>query len=145
MQLYADNLCNRSHLFAGVRDGLDYLKAAGYKVGCITNKPAQFTDPLLRQLGVYDEFDIVISGDTLPRKKPDPMPLLHAAARFGIDPHDALMVGDSISDVTAARAAGFHIVCVNYGYNHGHDVADAHPDAVIATLAHLQSLLERAA
>ena len=92
-----------------------------------------------------DYFGIVVSGDTLPRKKPDPLPLLHAAEHFGIDPGDALMVGDSVSDVTAARAAGFGIVCMSYGYNHGVDIRTADPDAVIDSLIQIRSLLEQAA
>jgi phosphoglycolate phosphatase len=145
MELYANNTSKRSHLYPGVREGLDLLKAAGYKLGCVTNKAAQFTEPLLKDLGVYDDFAIVISGDTLTRKKPDPEPLLHAAEFFGCQPVDALMIGDSVSDVKAARAAGFQIVCMSYGYNHGNDIRDAHPDAVIDSLTEINPLLEQAA
>jgi phosphoglycolate phosphatase len=145
MELYAKNTSKRSHLYPGVREGLDLLKAAGYKLGCVTNKAAQFTEPLLKDLGVYDDFAIVISGDTLTRKKPDPEPLLHAAEFFGCQPVDALMIGDSVSDVKAARAAGFQIVCMSYGYNHGNDIRDAHPDAVIDSLTEINPLLEQAA
>ena len=113
-------------------------------MGCVTNKAAQFTEPLLRDLGVRDYFDIVISGDTLPRKKPDPLPLLHAAQHFGVTPETALMVGDSISDVMAARAAGFTIVCMSYGYNHGIDIRTADPDAVIDSLTEIKGLLAEA-
>lgn len=145
LDLYAENTSKRSMLYPGVRDGLDRLKAAGFPLGCVTNKAAQFTEPLLRDLGVFDEFGIVISGDTLERKKPDPLPLLHAAGFFGVRPQQALMVGDSVSDVKAARAAGFRIVCMSYGYNHGMDIRDARPDAVIDSLAQLPGLLEQAA
>ncbi len=143
--LYADNTSKRSVLYPGIREGLDYLKAAGYNLGCVTNKVAQFTLPLLRDLGVYDYFKIVISGDTLPQKKPDPAPLLHAAQYFGVAPADALMIGDSVSDVKAARAAGFAIVCMSYGYNHGIDIRTAKPDAVIDSLEQIKGLLEAAA
>ena len=114
-------------------------------MGCITNKAAAFTEPLLKDLAIYDYFQIVVSGDTLPVKKPDPLPLLHAAQFFRVEPSGALMVGDSISDVKAARAAGFQVVCVSYGYNHGQDIRDAHPDAVIDSLAQLSTLLAKAA
>jgi phosphoglycolate phosphatase len=143
-ELYADNTSKRSYLFDGVREGLDYLKSAGYKLGCVTNKAAQFTVPLLKDLGVYDEFAIVISGDTLPQKKPDPAPLLHAAEFFGVSPEHSLMIGDSVSDVKAARAAGFQIACMTYGYNHGDNIADAGPDALLDSMAELQYLLESA-
>ncbi|MGA7981192.1 MAG: phosphoglycolate phosphatase [Chromatiaceae bacterium] len=145
IDLYRENTSQRSVLYPGVREGLDYLTAEGYPLGCVTNKAAQFTEPLLANLGIRDAFRIVISGDSLPRKKPDPMPLLHAAKHFGVSPADSLMVGDSVSDVKAARAAGFGIVCMTYGYNHGRDIREAEPDAVIDSLAEIRGLLERAA
>ncbi len=145
MDLYAENTSKRSFLYPGVREGIDMLKASGYKLGCVTNKAAQFTEPLLKDLGVYDDFSIVISGDTLTKKKPDPAPLLHAAEFFGCEPANALMIGDSVSDVAAARAAGFQIVCMSYGYNHGVDIREAAPDAVIDSLDEIYPLLERAA
>jgi phosphoglycolate phosphatase len=145
LELYARNTSQRSRLYPGVREGLDMLKAAGYPLGCVTNKAAQFTEPLLRDLGVRDDFAIVISGDTLPRKKPDPEPLLHAAGFFGVSPGSSLMIGDSVSDVRAARAAGFQIVCVSYGYNHGMDIRDAKPDAVIGSFTEIIPLLDKAA
>jgi phosphoglycolate phosphatase len=145
LELYRDNTARRSVLYPGIREGLSYLESAGYPLGCVTNKAAQFTEPLLQALGVYDRFQIVISGDTLPRKKPDPMPLLHAAEFFGVAPAESLMVGDSVSDVTAARAAGFQILCMSYGYNHGMDIREAEPDAVIDSLVEIRGLLEHAA
>lgn len=145
LELYTDNTSKRSRLYPGVREGLDYLKGAGYRLGCVTNKAERFTLPLLKDLGVYDDFRIVVSGDTLEHKKPHPAPLLHAAEFFKVAPGDALMVGDSISDVKAARAAGFMIACVPYGYNHGDDIRVAEPDVVIETLAGLGAELEQAA
>ena len=145
LELYAENTSIRSCLYPGVREGLDMMKAANYRLGCVTNKAAQFTEPLLKDLGVYDDFSIVISGDTLTKKKPDPAPLLHAAKLLGCQPADAMMIGDSVSDVAAARAAGFQIVCMSYGYNHGVDIREAAPDAVIDTLTEIMPLLERAA
>ena len=142
MELYAEHTCRRSRLYPGVREGLDFLKAAGYPLGCVTNKAARFTEPLLRELGILDEFGIVISGDSLAQKKPHPLPLLHAARHFGAEPAASLMVGDSVSDVKAARAAGFRIVCMSYGYNHGRDIREADPDAVIDSLAELRELLD---
>ncbi len=145
LELYAENTSQRSRLYPGVREGLDYLTSAGYALGCVTNKAARFSEPLLKDLGVYEVFGILISGDTLDRKKPDPLPLRHAAEHFRVQPGDALMVGDSVSDVKAARAAGFQVVCVSYGYNHGRDIREAAPDAVIDSLAELKGLLEQAA
>jgi phosphoglycolate phosphatase len=141
IDLYAENTSKRSCLYPGVVEGLDYLQSAGYKLGCVTNKAAQFTHPLLKDLGIFDRFDIVISGDTLAQKKPDPMPLLHGAAHFGVKPENALMLGDSVSDVKAARAAGFQIICMSYGYNHGVDICLSNPDAVIDSMVELKDLL----
>ena len=141
MDIYADNAARRSRFYAGVREGLDYLKNHNYKIGCVTNKREQFTHILLKALGVFDDFGIVISGDTLPKKKPDPLPLLHAAQFFNVQPQNALMVGDSMNDVDAARAAGFQILCVSYGYNHGRDIREANPDAVVDSLAELPALM----
>ncbi len=142
LELYAENTSKRSHLYDGVKQGLAYLQGAGYRLGCVTNKAAAFTEPLLKDLGVYDEFEIVISGDTLEKKKPDPLPLLHAARFFDIEPAEAMMLGDSVSDVKAARAAGFQIVCMTYGYNHGQDIGLAKPDALIDSMAELEYLLD---
>ncbi|WP_295388790.1 phosphoglycolate phosphatase [uncultured Thiodictyon sp.] len=145
MEVYAQNTSGRSVVYPGVREGLDYLRTAGYPLGCVTNKAAQFTLPLLRDQGLADYFGLVVSGDTLPEKKPHPAPLLHAAAYFGVAPADALMIGDSVSDVSAARAAGFHIICTSYGYNHGQDIRESGPDAVIDSFMDLRALLAPAA
>ena len=141
LELYSENTSKRSRLYPGIREGIDWLKSQGYLLGCVTNKAAQFTLPLLRDLGVRDDFGIVVAGDTLPVKKPDPAPLLHAARHFGVSAAESLMVGDSVSDVKAARAAGFQIVCMSYGYNHGVDIRTAEPDAVIDSLVELRGLL----
>ncbi len=142
MALYKENTSKRSQLYPGVKEGMEYLKKAGYKVGSVTNKAEQFTIPLLKDLGLYDYFEIVISGDTLERKKPDPMPLLHAAKHFGVKPENAMMIGDSVSDVKAARNAGFQIACMTYGYNHGVDISLAKPDALMDSMVELEYLLD---
>jgi phosphoglycolate phosphatase len=141
LRLYAANTAGRSRVYDGVHEGIDWLRTQGYRLGCVTNKAAQFTEPLLADKGLRDAFEIVISGDMLPEKKPSPMPLLHAAAFFGAEPSRALMIGDSVSDVKAARAAGFSIICMSYGYNHGQDIRDAKPDAVIDSMTELRGLL----
>ena len=141
MRIYQENTAGRSPLYPGVREGLDQLKAAGYRLGCVTNKAERFTVPLLREKGILDDFEIVVAGDALPQKKPDPAPLLHAAEKLGVEPSESLMVGDSKSDVKAARAAGFQIVCMTYGYNHGKDIRDENPDAVLDRLDELPGLL----
>ena len=140
-ELYAENTSKRSHLYEGVQQGLDYLRDSGYRIGCVTNKAAEFTLPILRDLGIADYFEITICGDDTPRKKPDPLPLLTAAERMSVKPENAMMIGDSQSDVKAARAAGFQIVCMSYGYNHGQDIRSFDPDAVIDSFVELQQFL----
>ena len=142
LELYAENTSKRSTLYPGVREGLEYMRSAGYKMGCVTNKAEQFTLPLLGDLGIQSEFEIIICGDTLEEKKPHPLPLLHAAEFFKTKPENALMLGDSVSDVKAARAAGFQIICMSYGYNHGVDIHDSNPDAVIDSMTELQGILD---
>ncbi len=141
LELYAENTSKRSTLYPGVKEGLDYLREAGYSLGCVTNKAEQFTLPLLQDLGIFDYFGIVVAGDTLPVKKPDPTPLLYAAEFFGVTPEQSLMIGDSKSDVKAARAAQFRIICMSYGYNHGEDIRIYEPDAVIDSMVELKGLL----
>lgn len=141
LELYRHNVSARSTVYQGVRDGLDFLVEQNLKLGCITNKAEAFTVPLLKDLDLYDYFDLIVSGDSLPKKKPHPLPLLHAAQHFHVAPEDSLLVGDSMSDVRAARAAGFQVVCTSYGYNHGEDIRISQPDAVIDSLDQLRDLI----
>ena len=139
---YTD-LSLKSQPFAGVVDGLDKMKAAGYRLGCVTNKVARFTEPLLKSSGLAPYFEIVLSGDSLPEKKPHPMPLLHAAEFFNVPVAQMLLIGDSLNDTLAARAAGCPVFCVPYGYNHGEPVEGLDLDAVIANLPAALPLIKR--
>ncbi len=138
MELYAENLSKRSRLYPDIKEGLQWLIDHGIRIGCVTNKDEQFTLPILKNLGVFHYFEIVISGDTLPLKKPDPAQLLHGAEFFGIAPKDGIMIGDSVNDVNAARAAGFGIICLSYGYNHGIDIRTMEPDLIIDSFKELE-------
>ncbi len=140
--LYRENTSKRSCLYQGVKESLDFLKTTGVRIGCVTNKASQFTLPLLQDLGVHDYFEITICGDMVERKKPDPMPLLQAAEQLETEPQASMMLGDSMSDVKAARAAGFQIVCMSYGYNHGEDIRDYNPDAVVDSMAEIKDIID---
>jgi len=140
-EIYRENTCRRSRLYPGVREGLDYLLASGKQLGCVTNKRERFTEPLLAALGLLRDFAIVVSGDTLCTRKPDPAPLLHAVEALGIVPGEALMVGDSVNDVLSARAARVPVICVRYGYHNGEDIVAARPDAIIDSLVELSELV----
>jgi phosphoglycolate phosphatase len=139
--IYRENTSKRSRLYPGVREGLHYLVKTHRRLGCITNKRGQFTEPLLKSFRIYDDFSIVVSGDTLPKKKPDPLPLLHAVETLGVALEDALMIGDSVNDVEAARAAGLRVFCVRYGYNNGDNIENARPDLVLDSLAELPAYI----
>ncbi|MBL8480555.1 MAG: phosphoglycolate phosphatase [Rhodocyclaceae bacterium] len=128
-------------LYAGVQEALDTLRAAGYPLACVTNKSQAFTLPLLEYLGIRAHFAVVVSGDSVARKKPHPEPLLAACASLGVAPQDNLHVGDSGNDIACARAAGCPVVCVPYGYNEGVPVDKADCDALISSLAELPGLL----
>jgi len=139
---YTDLLLD-SKPYDGVIEGLEAMKAAGFRLGCITNKAARFTGPLLKGSGLAKYFEIVISGDTLAEKKPHPLPLLHAAKFFGVPVEHLLLIGDSLSDTLAARAAGCPGFCGPYGYNHGEPAETLDQDAVIKTLSSALPLIKR--
>jgi len=141
---YRANLCVRTRPYPGVVEGLEALRQAGFPLGCVTNKAERFTRPLLTQAGLAHYFDLVLGGDTLPRKKPDPMPLLYAAQHFGVAPGELLLVGDSPNDTRAARAAGCPVVCVPYGYNEGTEVQDLDCDAIVAGVDEVPRLVRKA-
>ncbi|EXI88845.1 MAG: Phosphoglycolate phosphatase, plasmid [Candidatus Accumulibacter regalis] len=122
-------------LFPGVREGLEAFQSLGLPLGVITNKAEAFSLPLLEHVGLAPFFQVVVSGDVLPRPKPDPMPLVWASGRLGASPADVLMIGDSVHDFHAGRAAGCHVFLVPYGYNEGREVRDLACDAIVSTLA----------
>ena len=138
---YAAGISEFSRPFPGVVEGLKQLDAQGYTLACITNKAEAFTLPLLKNLDLHKFFKLVLSGDSLPKQKPDPLPLLHACQHFGITPDHGVLVGDSANDVQAARAAGMPVICVPYGYNHGHDIRESRPDQVVGSLTELAQYL----
>ena len=128
--------------FDGVIDALQALQNKDYKLACVTNKPAQFAQPLLLKSGLNHFFEMVVSGDTLSKKKPDPMQLLHICATLNVPIEQALLVGDSATDIAAAKAAGCFIVTVPYGYNQGRVIDESSVDANIEDLTQLIALLE---
>lgn len=145
LELYAANLCRYSRLFPGVLEGLTLLRGQGYRLACLTNKHSDFTGPLLEQLGVSGLLDYIGCGNEFTQHKPHPEPLLKTAERFALQPGQCLMVGDSENDVEAARAAGYGIVCVPYGYHRCERIEDLKPDALVGSLAELPNLLRKAA
>ena len=141
---YGAHVSLHSRPFPGVVEGLQALRAMGVHMACITNKAEAFTLPLLRDTGLLDYFELVLSGDTLPKRKPDPLPLLHACQHFGVEPGELLLIGDSLNDTQAARAAGSPVFCVPYGYNRGRPVAELDLDAVVPSLLEAAKLIAKA-
>jgi phosphoglycolate phosphatase len=130
--------------FPGVMAGLAALKAQGLPLGVITNKATAFVGPLLERTGLAPFLDVVVGGDLLPRPKPDPMPVVWACGRLGVSPADTLLVGDSVHDFKAGRAAGCRVFLVPYGYNEGQDVRGLDCDAIVATILDAANLISRA-
>ena len=139
---YGAGVAERSRPFPGAVAGIERLSALGFALACITNKAEAFTLPLLKSLDLYKYFGLVLSGDSLPRQKPDPLPLRHTCRHFGITPDRGVLVGDSSNDVQAARAAGMPVICVTYGYNYGHDIRESGPDAVVDSLTEVPQYLK---
>ena len=131
-------------LYPGVSEGLQAMRQMRLQLACVTNKPAAFTEPLLRQTGLRDYFSIVVSGDTYPKRKPDPMPMLQVALSWQIAPQLIVAIGDSINDAQAARAAGMRVFAVPYGYNEGYSVDTLDVDAVVSSLEQAAGLIRRA-
>ncbi len=134
---YADVNGQYADVYPGVREGLAAMRARGWKLACVTNKPRAFALALLEAKGLRPLFDEVFGGDSFERHKPDPLPLIKTCEALGTTPACTLMVGDSSNDAQAARAAGCPVVLVSYGYNHGEPVADSRPDRVVDRLDRL--------
>jgi phosphoglycolate phosphatase len=129
-------------VYPGVREGLDAMRAQGMRLACVTNKPISFAQPLLEKTKLRPYFKVVYGGDSLPRKKPDPYPLLKVCEDFNLQPQQVVAIGDSSNDAQAARAAGCKVLNVPYGYNHGQSIQEVDSDGIVSTLldaAHLIS------
>ena len=122
-----------------VEKALQAIKQTGVKMACITNKPAAFTMPLLVKSGLLPYFDLVVSGDTLPKKKPEPDQIFYVCEKFNVLVSETVLIGDSKTDIAAARNAGCFIFAVPYGYNQGYSMNIGTVDALIH---HLQDAVD---
>jgi 2-phosphoglycolate phosphatase len=116
LQTYEGNLFVDTCLFPGMEGLLDELEERGIAWGVVTNKFERFARPVLEGLGLGTRAQVIVGGDTCPRAKPFPDPLLFAAGRLEVEPSDTLYVGDDERDVQAARAAGMPVLVAGYGY-----------------------------
>jgi phosphoglycolate phosphatase len=130
-----------AELYPGVLQGLEQFAELGLHLAVVTNKPIGFTLPLLERTELSPWFSVVVGGDTCERKKPDPMMIHYACEQLCIEPHEALMIGDSVNDAQAARAANSPCWLLPYGYNEGRPVTQTPCDGIVNTLAHAAELL----
>ncbi len=140
---YQQCLCIESVLYDDVKKGLFTLKAAGFRLAIITNKPAVFIQPILTGLGIDNVFELLIGGDTLSEKKPHPAPLHYALQQLNVVAEQCVMIGDSKNDILAAKAANIDSAGLTYGYNYGEDINQYQPQWCFDTFGELLSALER--
>ncbi|MEE8589678.1 MAG: phosphoglycolate phosphatase [Sulfurimonadaceae bacterium] len=141
LDFYAQNLCVTTVTYPNVETTLKSLKAQDYRLVLVTNKPYDFIEPLLEGLALTDLFELCLGGDSLAKKKPDPLPLLHVCERLDVDVSECVMVGDSKNDIVAANAANMHSIGVTYGYNYGEHINLYEPDHVVDDLSQIIELL----
>jgi phosphoglycolate phosphatase len=134
-EFYEQRCGTRSRLYPQVLDTLRALRQAEVRMAVVTNKEQRFTSTVLMAHQIRPFFDMVIAGDTLASKKPDPLPVRYCLDALKVPAARALFVGDSQIDVDTARAAGVQVWAVPYGYNLGNPIAQAAPDRVIPTIA----------
>ncbi len=139
---YEQSVCVKSEVFPGLRELLDALDSNGRPWGIVTNKPRRMTEPLVAKLGLADRAACVVSGDTLPQRKPDPAPLVYASRLAGVPPAQSVYVGDAERDIAAGRAAGMATIAATYGYIvDGDDPIRWQADLIAADTASLGRLL----
>ena len=124
LEIYRRQLAKHTQLFEGGDEMLTELERRGLAWGIVTNKPGWLTDPLLVEVKLHTRARTVVSGDTLPERKPHPLPLLHAATAMGVQPAECVYVGDAERDAQAAKAAGMYSLIAGFGYIGDGDRAD---------------------
>ena len=131
LKFYAQNLCVKTYLYPNVKETLEELKEQGYILVIVTNKPTSFVAPILKGLEIDNFFEFYLGGDSLERRKPDPMPLLHVCKKLAITVDECVMIGDSKNDILSANGAKMQSVGVSYGYNYGEDIRSYQPTLVV--------------
>lgn len=127
--------------YPDVDSGLRKLKAAGFTLALVTNKPIRFVPKILQSFGWQDLFSEVLGGDSLPVKKPNPAPLLHVCEALNVTPTQAVMIGDSRNDILAGQNANMDTLGLSYGYNYGQDIRELNPTEAFDDFAALVDYL----
>ena len=145
LERYAEMICVDSQVFDGLQALLDELDANEFPWGIVTNKPEQLTEPLLINLGIAETAVCIISGDTLPVRKPDPAQLLLACEIAGVEPQHAIYVGDADRDIEAGRRAGMATIAAAYGYvTEDDDPREWDADVIAASAEELAQIVLKA-
>ena len=140
-EAYAAPKTSKTLAYPDVDSGLRALKQAGYTLALVTNKPIRFVPKILEHFGWTSLFEMVLGGDSLSAKKPDPAPLLHVCDQLGVMQDKALMIGDSINDIYAGQRAGIDTIGLSYGYNYGKNISDSNPTYTFTSFADLLDFL----
>ncbi|MFD0966764.1 phosphoglycolate phosphatase [Seminibacterium arietis] len=138
---YGKNLCNISRLYPNVKETLETLKARGFILAVITNKPTKHVQPVLNAFGIDHLFSEMLGGQSLPAIKPHPAPLYYLCGKFGLYPKQILFVGDSRNDILAAHSAGCSVVGLTYGYNYNIPISESHPDWVLDDFSEILEII----
>ena len=133
---YSEHIADRSRPFPGLIDALDALAAEGYRFAVCTNKLERLSVMLLKELELAHRFAAICGQDTFGMQKPDPEVLRRTIAAAGGNPQHAIMIGDSLTDIRTARAAGIPVIAVDFGYTE-RPVTELGPDRVISRFAQL--------
>ncbi|MCO4785467.1 phosphoglycolate phosphatase [Marinomonas atlantica] len=142
LDFYEQCVCDKSKLYPNVKDTLLALKAQGYRLGIITNKPEKFVAPMLDGLGLAGIFELILGGDSLAERKPHPLPLFTACKWFEVSADQCVMIGDSKNDILAAKAAKMDSIGLTYGYNYDEDLAIHQPNHLFSDFNELLSVLK---
>ena len=143
LDFYEQNVCVNTTLYPNVTATLKSLHNQGYRLAIVTNKPEQFVRPILEKFGLDALFETILGGDSLPKRKPDPMPLIHVYDTLKVTPSACVMIGDSKNDIAAAIAANIESVGLTYGYNHGEDIKSQGATIVLDDFADIIKTLPR--
>jgi len=141
LDFYAKNLAVATVTYPHVSETLKRLKELGYRLAIVTNKPFPFVEPILNALGLMENFELILGGDSLDKKKPDPLPLLHVCKELNISVEESIMVGDSKNDIQAANACNMQSIGLTYGYNYGENISVHNPSVVFDNFADILTTL----
>ena len=141
-QCYEREFLKHCKVYPGVAETLAQCRRQGVAIACVTNKPGQFTERLLQRCRLDSFFHTIVSGDTVERKKPSPLPLQFACEQMGVPASQSVMIGDSITDAQAAAALSIPFIAVSYGYHHRTGLARLNADHCVDRFRDILEVLQ---